>query len=141
VHPWPAAAKFASIADEKGDVTKWGNGIGNHNYCRNPDSSQSQPWCFTQDPNADHKIEVCDIPECAAHKRTWSDEADALSMKIGSKDCECADQLYGSTRTTKETAVALTLVEQQAGAPARRCPCNGRQIRVHASTVNRSFAR
>jgi hypothetical protein len=139
VHPWPEAKAFSPLADEKEDfdgttVTKWGNGIGNHNYCRNPDpkyAGMERPWCFTMDPAADHKIEMCDIPECSATERKWSDEADTLSTEIGSKDCECAEQLYGSTVTTADTAVALKergpvgLVEKKVGA-TRRCPCNGR---------------
>ena len=33
-----------------------------HNFCRNPGSSMSSPWCFTTDPAV--AWEYCDVPEC-----------------------------------------------------------------------------
>merc|ERR1719387_1560917 len=113
-HPWPEAGGFSIVPDSEVDgVTEWGTGLGNHNYCRNPDGSNPQPWCFTTDPNADHKIELCDIPVCPPNARDFTDEAGTLALKIGSKDCDCADQLYGSTVTTGETAVPLALVSSK----------------------------
>ena len=32
------------------------------NYCRNPQSTEEQPWCYTTDPEKEH--ELCDIPMC-----------------------------------------------------------------------------
>ncbi|EDV21956.1 uncharacterized protein TRIADDRAFT_59472 [Trichoplax adhaerens] len=37
-------------------------GIGNHNYCRNPDNKPGGPWCYTTDPS---KIwAYCKVPQC-----------------------------------------------------------------------------
>ena len=35
-------------------------GLGDHNYCRNPDDEKGA-WCYTTDP--DHRWEYCDCPE------------------------------------------------------------------------------
>jgi len=39
-----------------------GEGIGNHNYCRNPDNDPNGPWCYTTDRN--RKWDYCGVPKC-----------------------------------------------------------------------------
>lgn len=85
------------------------NGLGDHNYCRNPDSSEEMPWCYTMDTNLEHKKETCGIPECGRPRRFSHLYADCDLE--GDGDCDCADQLYGSAATTRKTQVALTLVQ------------------------------
>merc|ERR1740117_1781303 len=115
-HPHAEAAAISATADKDTDgLMAWGNGVGNHNYCRNPDSSMDTPWCFTQDPNAANKKEACSIDKCPAKARDFSDEASTLATKIGSQDCQCAAQLYGSTVTTKDTAVKFLQQGQRTG--------------------------
>ncbi|XP_006744539.1 hyaluronan-binding protein 2 [Leptonychotes weddellii] len=41
------------------------HGIGEHNFCRNPDGDK-QPWCFFKVNNAKVKWEYCEIPACSA---------------------------------------------------------------------------
>eukprot|EP00929_Paragymnodinium_shiwhaense_P008572 TRINITY_DN112529_c0_g1_i1.p1 TRINITY_DN112529_c0_g1~~TRINITY_DN112529_c0_g1_i1.p1 ORF type:complete len:238 (-),score=18.24 TRINITY_DN112529_c0_g1_i1:162-875(-) len=38
------------------------DGIGNHQYCRNPSGTKARPWCYTVDPNVEW--EFCEVPEC-----------------------------------------------------------------------------
>ena len=35
-------------------------GLGNHNYCRNPQASPLGPWCY----NAEGTVEYCEVPRC-----------------------------------------------------------------------------
>jgi len=49
-----------------GFATGYGDkGVGNHNYCRNPDGGKSL-WCYTTDPNPDYRWEYCSVPICTS---------------------------------------------------------------------------
>merc|ERR1719217_1951685 len=71
------------------------NGLGNHNYCRNPDGSEDKPWCFTMDPSPDHKKETCTVPICKGMDRDFKDEAKTIATKVApSFDCDCLAVLH-----------------------------------------------
>jgi len=85
-NPWKGAGLTATPDKEKDGIMKWGNGLGNHNYCRNPDPSQGfdKPWCFTMDPKVPK--EACNIEECkhTEPKHYWNEAQDlANTMKDG----------------------------------------------------------
>merc|ERR1719498_90685 len=81
-NPWKNNIKRIAEPDlEVKGVMHWGNGIGNHNYCRNPDPTNfDKPWCFTSDPTA--PIEECNIDPCPENSRSWTEEAAELANKM-----------------------------------------------------------
>jgi hypothetical protein len=113
------------------------NGLGNHNFCRNPDDSFKKPWCYTMDPTVEKQ--ECEIPLCPGLDREFQDEAEDLAKKVADGlECDCIEQLYGSTTTTAETAVPLSLLadaEKKFGkhnldAAKKRCKCKHGSIAV-----------
>ncbi|KAL4241093.1 Neurotrypsin [Mactra antiquata] len=61
-------------------VTYPNTGLGDHNYCRNPDNDES-PWCFV----SDGEFEFCDIPKC-------SDNAgDNTTIECKEDEFKCSD--------------------------------------------------
>lgn len=112
------------------------NGLGNHNFCRNPDESEDKPWCYTVDPGQENAKEVCEVPACPQVK-DYQAAADSLAIDIASNlKCHCVDQHYGSFTTTKDTAIPLNLLDfakKQFGqvnldVAKKRCKCPKGQI-------------
>lgn len=103
------------------------NGLGNHNFCRNPDGAFKKPYCFTMDPNKEK--EECEIPVCGGMSRDFQEESEALAKKVADGlECDCQEQLYGSTTTTADTTVLMQEMEKKYGkhnleAAKKRCHC------------------
>ncbi|XP_019956674.1 phosphoinositide-3-kinase-interacting protein 1 [Paralichthys olivaceus] len=52
-------------------------GVGDHNYCRNPDSSPS-PWCYIVSPDGTIQRQSCAIDTCKEQASTEPAEAESL---------------------------------------------------------------
>ncbi|ELU14629.1 hypothetical protein CAPTEDRAFT_162027 [Capitella teleta] len=59
-------------------------GIGDHNFCRNPDNRANAPWCFTSNP--DVPMEVCAVSKCKHCNNFYSaaeaNKQDRLSLLL-----------------------------------------------------------
>ena len=97
-------------ADANAPAITAGNGLGHHAYCRDPDS-KGKPYCFRKD--APTETETCNIDVCKIDTRDVQEEAAQVATYVGSHDCKCAAQLFGSTTTTADTSVAGALLQKQ----------------------------
>ncbi|XP_072037091.1 plasminogen-like [Amphiura filiformis] len=53
-------------------------GLGEHNYCRNPDDEPNGPWCYTTDPET--RWAYCPVPNCATFfNNLWNISKDMYS--------------------------------------------------------------
>ncbi|KAK2837267.1 hypothetical protein Q5P01_014479 [Channa striata] len=52
-------------------------GVGDHNYCRNPDSSE-RPWCYIAGPDGTIQRQFCAIDTCKERASTVQAEAQSL---------------------------------------------------------------
>ncbi|XP_029018176.1 phosphoinositide-3-kinase-interacting protein 1 [Betta splendens] len=57
-------------------------GVGDHSYCRNPDSSE-RPWCYITGPDGTIQRQFCAIGPCKAEASTVRPEAEALGPTPG----------------------------------------------------------
>ena len=55
-------------------------GLGDHNYCRNPDRSEDTAWCYTTDP--EQRREDCDLPS----SRRWAQPSTG-TQRWAVRDC------------------------------------------------------
>eukprot|EP00928_Gymnodinium_smaydae_P079243 TRINITY_DN63218_c0_g1_i1.p1 TRINITY_DN63218_c0_g1~~TRINITY_DN63218_c0_g1_i1.p1 ORF type:complete len:194 (+),score=16.64 TRINITY_DN63218_c0_g1_i1:42-584(+) len=95
--PWNGTMKYAATA---------GNGLGDHNFCRNPGGDLLQPWCFTTDANPQHMIEVCDVPRCMSEE--------TASGKAG---CPCSQSGTVAGAAGSVTLLSSRRTEADCGCP------------------------
>ena len=60
-------------------------GVGDHNYCRNPQEKHDETWCYTTSP--DKRWDWCEVPSCDAdttglHRHLSSIEAPTFILKL-----------------------------------------------------------
>ncbi|KAA8592240.1 hypothetical protein FQN60_017695 [Etheostoma spectabile] len=52
-------------------------GVGDHNYCRNPDSSE-RPWCYITGPDGTVQKQFCTVDPCTDQAATVAAEAESF---------------------------------------------------------------
>ncbi|KAK5871467.1 hypothetical protein PBY51_004349 [Eleginops maclovinus] len=80
-------------------------GVGDHNYCRNPDSSE-RPWCYIAGPDGTVQKQLCALDTCKEQASTEAPEADPLEPT-------------GIIPTTKRSEPAKSEASQGKVAPAQ----------------------
>ncbi|XP_023571219.1 hyaluronan-binding protein 2 isoform X4 [Octodon degus] len=85
-----------------------GHGIGDHNFCRNPDGDQ-KPWCFIKANSEKVKWEYCEVPACPATDTHNPEQSpvDSSIQPLGFASCgrtEVAERkikrIYGGFKST-----------------------------------------
>ncbi|XP_056140814.1 phosphoinositide-3-kinase-interacting protein 1 [Lampris incognitus] len=56
-------------------------GVGDHNYCRNPDSTE-RPWCYISGPDGVVQRQSCSIDTCKEQPSTTAAEADPAASTL-----------------------------------------------------------
>ncbi|XP_037352934.1 hyaluronan-binding protein 2 [Talpa occidentalis] len=99
-----------------------GHGIGEHNFCRNPDGDR-KPWCFIKANSANVKWEYCDVTACSALDITGPEES-PMEFNPGFNSCGRTEielkikRIYGGQKSTEgkhpwqvslQTSVPLTV--------------------------------
>ena len=67
-----------------------GKGLGDHNYCRNPDGGP-RAWCYTTDPNK--RWALCDVPSCSAPTTTTTTTSTTTTATTTSTGTTTSSQL------------------------------------------------
>ncbi|KAM4702749.1 hyaluronan-binding protein 2 [Rhinophrynus dorsalis] len=60
--PWDS---YLLVKEEVSALTKAFSGIGDHNFCRNPDGAE-KPWCYYRDDNGRLSWDLCDVDVCGS---------------------------------------------------------------------------
>uniref|UniRef100_A0A3Q3WC17 trypsin n=1 Tax=Mola mola TaxID=94237 RepID=A0A3Q3WC17_MOLML len=83
-------------------LNPWGysKGVGNHNYCRNPDRS-SMPWCRVRKGKKNVK-EFCDIPRCKSDTVKFPPAVDT-ELTCGERSEQRGQKIVGGSFTPVES--------------------------------------
>ncbi|XP_056274590.1 phosphoinositide-3-kinase-interacting protein 1 [Pseudoliparis swirei] len=78
--------------------------VGDHNYCRNPDSSE-RPWCYIAGPDGAIQREFCAIDTCKEEASIVPTEADSLQPAGSSPSTESSQPARSGAAQGKVAAV------------------------------------
>jgi len=114
-HPFHPAEEGVTLSatpdiETEAGITEYGTGLGNHNYCRNPDPETApakvkmdKPWCYTADETGKIRREACSIEKCPVSKIDYISEAKWLTKVMMSTEstgnCMCAQKLLDKTKS------------------------------------------
>ncbi|XP_031453316.1 hyaluronan-binding protein 2 isoform X1 [Phasianus colchicus] len=74
-------------------------GIGEHNFCRNPDYDQ-KPWCFIR-KNGKVKWDFCDVSLCSGTDKEIQEQENEMFKTCGQPESQSGlERIYGGTKTT-----------------------------------------
>lgn len=74
-------------------------GIGEHNFCRNPDEDQ-KPWCFIRN-NGKVQWDFCDVSPCSGTDEERQEQEDEMFKTCGQPESQRGlRRIYGGTKTT-----------------------------------------
>lgn len=82
-------------------------GLGNHNYCRNPDNND-RAWCYTTDPKS--RWEFCNVPDCTAANAPATTTAATAPATTAAPTATIAATTPATTAAPTATPVATTPV-------------------------------
>merc|ERR1719238_2551781 len=106
-----------------------------HNYCRQLDSG-AVPVCFPLSGSAEEGPEECAVEKCpkddtvtnmnAARDEliTALGEPDGADTNPDTKNCKCADALFGSTTSMTDTSVGLVQTKMGVRRADGSCDCS-----------------
>lgn len=74
-------------------------GIGEHNFCRNPDEDQ-KPWCFIRN-NGKVQWDFCDVSPCSGTDEERQEQEDEMFKTCGQPESQRGlRRIYGGIKTT-----------------------------------------
>lgn len=102
---------FTPDVEKEDGSMAWGDGLGNHNYCRNPDSGLPKPWCYIKEGGKIAK-KACNIDPCEK-KQDYVAMAKALTKTMMSTEstgnCMCAEKFRNAAKVRKAMKSKLTV--------------------------------
>ncbi|NXJ13602.1 HABP2 protein, partial [Odontophorus gujanensis] len=98
-------------------------GIGEHNFCRNPDDDQ-KPWCFIRN-NGKVEWDFCDVSQCSGTVRESQQQNNEMFKTCGQPESQNGlKRIYGGTKTTASKHPWMVSLQRKSSRRARHF-CGG----------------